>query len=825
MPPTPLDDDKHALCARFENNNFVMHSHQIPLATAVYPAASRAQNHSCAPSAVPLFLFAPATPPRMEDVLVRDVLAGDGIMIPYIDPVLAPSARRERLRASYGFQCPCVQCISPSGIEAQIPDLAERFTNAAFDAAVVHGEELLALYRAVYPPFYPLIGPHLAELAKTAWNAALQAGAAAEEATCMQWAMERVREALERSADSHSRSDAHALWREQLRQPAQLLAWVRRIAFVADYAEHVLGAMLIGVTVSGESASSTYDAQLATVYGQHGLEMPIHVVGVSLPTLFPPNQNDPHAKKMSAARRNTRQSSSIPPNTSTGPGRQQHPQARGRGAPPQNQQPLPGQNIPPRLHRPATGYGGHMPPVNQNPPYAFGTHSSPLQGYYPQQGVYPLMQNFTDYDGEYGDYGDDDVDEEGPRGGPNNDQWPLSVFEPNNTEEPAPPSNDPSASEAPNPDDAPLRRMTRGAEPTITNTEFRDLVPSTSRQVTLSVASDATRPAQERMESVPVNLPSTPVRRTETNTTTSAVSPYNRILNPNDKSKPRLNDQSPPSTTLARAAGFRYRRHIVTQNAFPTRDESDKLISQMVADSSVAVKKGESRLKRYKAEKSYQHDVDKLIRRLGTQVRGSLVKCCRDNCGTVFKLIGLPKAKIIIIVTELLETKAYHFRELKRETEVVNGVEVEKVDGKIISRQGAYRNTLVEYCIRMEYCQNHERMATNEDAGNSFNPVPNEVIALVATAISCALAEWRTGVHLVGKTEFKAHNFKGTYEEHLAALEAMTAEAPDANLAWCSYLFDRCSTGLLNNDPTGTALPVTLTRTELSDYSDIPAAV
>ncbi|EJD46433.1 hypothetical protein AURDEDRAFT_164666 [Auricularia subglabra TFB-10046 SS5] len=543
-----------------------------------------------------------------------------------------------------------------------------------------------------------------------------------------------------------------------------------------------------------------YSQYLATVPGQHGLRMPFHIV-VVYQTLLPPNQNDPQAIKMSSARRTTRQAGLSAPNTSGGPGRQPPPATRGRGAPRQNQQLHQGQGPPSRVRGPVAGYGGYGSPMAQGFPY---DHRSPPppppQLNYAQQNVWDAqMQNFAEQYEEYGEYDDEDFTEDVmPRGGPNNDQWPQSVFEPNNAanhpEELVSSLHDPAPPQGNSPDDAPLRRLTRGAEPAITNTEFRDLIPSTG----------------QRVETVAVTLPTTPVRRAEPSNTRTAYSPYSRVLNPNDKSKPRLYDQSPRSSELAQKAGFRYRKHIIIKSAFPTRDESNKLISQMVADSSVGIEKGEARLKRYKADKSYRVDVDKLV-------RGLLVKCCRDNSGTAFKLVGLPKAKVITIVLEFLETKSYHFREIKRETEIVNGVEVEK-------RQGAYRHPLIEFSIRKLCFQDHERMATNDDAGDSFNPIPNEVIALTATAISCALAEWRTGVHLIGKTLFKEVDYKGTYQEHLAALEAMTAEAPDTNLAWRAYLFQRCSTGLLNNEAAG-EMPVTLTRTELTDYSDIPEAV
>lgn len=84
-PPVCPGLDSHetdALWARFENNNFVVHSHLDPLAAGVYPAASRALNHSCAPNAVPLFLFRSHEPPSMHVVLVHDVRAGDEVRGP-----------------------------------------------------------------------------------------------------------------------------------------------------------------------------------------------------------------------------------------------------------------------------------------------------------------------------------------------------------------------------------------------------------------------------------------------------------------------------------------------------------------------------------------------------------------------------------------------------------------------------------------------------------------------------------------------------------------------------------------------------------------------
>lgn len=524
-------------------------------------------------------------------------------------------------------------------------------------------------------------------------------------------------------------------------------------------------------------------------------------------------------------RRGTRASGgNVPP---AGLGHQRGPPTRGRGAGQRVQHPQPGQHAQPEQHVATGSYGGQPALMVHTPAYPGGHYPAPAPVFYPQQGSSdPRLQNvpFEQYEDDE-EYEQEDFGEGLPRGGLDNDQWSLSIFQPNIADDTTDALNERTAPTGTDPDQAPLRRVTRGAEPAITNTEFRNLVPSTETSVAFAIGADATRPPQAHTETVTLTAPTTPVRRTEASHVALAYSPYKRVLNPNDKSKPRLQDLSPPSTKLAQEAGARYRKYIVTQKGFPTNKERDTTVSQAVADSSVGIEKGERRLLRYKAEKDYQGDVDKVIRRLGTQVRGSLVKFCRDNSGMAFKLIGLPKAKIIIIVTELLDVKAYHFRELKRETEIIDGVEVEKIDGKIIDRLGAYRHLMIEQSIRKEYFQDHERMATNDTAENSFNPVPNEVIAMAATAIHCALDEWRTGVHLIGDCEFKEKIYRPTYQAHLAALEAMSTAAPAANRAWRAYLFQRCSTGLLNNHATGDAPAVTLTRSELTDYSDIPNTV
>lgn len=431
-----------------------------------------------------------------------------------------------------------------------------------------------------------------------------------------------------------------------------------------------------------------------------------------------------------------------------------------------------------------------------------------------QQTTYTEPEQFEDY----GDYQGDEDYEDIPSGGVNNDQWPQSLFMPNGS---APYS---ALAPEPAPEDAPLRRVARAPEPVITHTEFRDLIQPTSQQRAAPSGSNAARHSEVTREVAGPTTPTRPSTAVQGQAQAQAqmpYTPYDRKINDKEASKPKLEDQSPPSTSLVEISGKGYRKHIVTKDGFPNRKDRDTRISQLVATNSLGTEKGERRLKRYKADKLYRLDVDKLIKRLGSQVRGSLVKFLRDTVGPGFNLIGLTKGQIIVVVTELVDTNSYHFRDLTREKEIKDGVEVEKKDGKILVREFAYRHPLIAQAIRKEYFQDHERMGSSDAEDNAFNPIPNATIALVATAIACALSEWRTGVHRAGKTHFRENDFKSLYADHLKALDDMTAAQPDQNIAWRRWLFTTCSSGLLD-DASGPAGSVTLTQTELTDYSDIP---
>ncbi|KDR82823.1 hypothetical protein GALMADRAFT_1348489 [Galerina marginata CBS 339.88] len=217
--------------ARFGNNNFAIHSHLTTIGHGVFPIASRLFNHSCLPNAAAKYSLSPTQSIVMDVVALRDILPGEEICLPYLDPALL-QAREQILELSYGFKCGCPSCLflprigplpepptNPAelsrlgsqlrefigidsimnlkipqvSIEATPPalyqvlresylgNLSETFSRAShegqYDVAHESGLTLLSLYLLLYPVNYPQIGIHLLELAKTTWNSLISLAA------------------------------------------------------------------------------------------------------------------------------------------------------------------------------------------------------------------------------------------------------------------------------------------------------------------------------------------------------------------------------------------------------------------------------------------------------------------------------------------------------------------------------------------------------------------------------------------------------------------------------------------------------------------------
>ncbi|KAH7097309.1 hypothetical protein BKA62DRAFT_624102 [Auriculariales sp. MPI-PUGE-AT-0066] len=80
-------------------------------------------------------------------------------------------------------------------------------------------------------------------------------------------------------------------------------------------------------------------------------------------------------------------------------------------------------------------------------------------------------------------------------------------------------------------------------------------------------------------------------------------------------------------------------------------------------------------------------------------------------------------------------------------------------------------------------------MAVAELTRDKFNPVPIPTIALIATAVQCALHDWTTGIYGPKKNPFRTEAWHAAYKKHVAALEKMKLKNRRLFMAWTRKLY------------------------------------
>eukprot|EP00915_Cephaloidophora_sp_WS-2016_P005352 GHVH01007081.1.p1 GENE.GHVH01007081.1~~GHVH01007081.1.p1 ORF type:complete len:394 (+),score=37.10 GHVH01007081.1:437-1618(+) len=130
----------HALLRRFQANNFVIADlNDIGLANGCLPLNALA-NHACDSSATVVFNLVPMEPPSAKLYASRNVPTSDEITIQYVDKILSPKIRVQRLGELYGFPCDvdCSRCYQPSNRKVSL-DLSRYWYFHSDISPVVNG--------------------------------------------------------------------------------------------------------------------------------------------------------------------------------------------------------------------------------------------------------------------------------------------------------------------------------------------------------------------------------------------------------------------------------------------------------------------------------------------------------------------------------------------------------------------------------------------------------------------------------------------------------------------------------------------------------------
>ena len=145
-PFEPTTSLVESLSSRSLNNHWVVYSSELAaVAHAIYPVASRAFNHSCLPSAAPVYVYSATNEPPVIQIRALAAMDPDDevglsrcrvdkpiryhfrraivskITVPYVDPAQPYKIRQDLLRATYGFTCRCKRCVMDESLMASIP--------------------------------------------------------------------------------------------------------------------------------------------------------------------------------------------------------------------------------------------------------------------------------------------------------------------------------------------------------------------------------------------------------------------------------------------------------------------------------------------------------------------------------------------------------------------------------------------------------------------------------------------------------------------------------------------------------------------------------
>ncbi|KAG1740730.1 hypothetical protein EDD22DRAFT_851776 [Suillus occidentalis] len=240
-------------------------------------------------------------------------------------------------------------------------------------------------------------------------------------------------------------------------------------------------------------------------------------------------------------------------------------------------------------------------------------------------------------------------------------------------------------------------------------------------------------------------------------------------------SKPRMLDQTPVTRAVVKTANCIFRVYVATDNGFPTEDE---IAAHTRASFKRACKdlKQNDILTRFEADAAYAATEAKIVAARPSQIRGELKSKVQSAVAGHFGLHGLSKAMLEVKIAALLHEHAYVFQNPDK-------------------RQGFFRHPIFTEIFGAQWLRKRGE-ATGEYAA-AFNPVPLPTLALIATAIECALRDYVKGFKETrrGFNEFSGDSYRGSYESHLLTLRRQEKKHPQLILKLRRDIFQAAYNG------------------------------
>ena len=170
------------------------------------------------------------------------------------------------------------------------------------------------------------------------------------------------------------------------------------------------------------------------------------------------------------------------------------------------------------------------------------------------------------------------------------------------------------------------------------------------------------------------------------------------------------------------------------------------------------------------------------------QLRGEIKTKAQGAVSGIYGISSqLSKEDIETLVKTLLRKAAFTFRVPEKVRLVYfTFVSANNIFGK---RVGIFANEIFALLLAQQWFDPSKKSSEGVgDYAMSFNPIPSPLIALIATAVECALRCWESGTYK--SVSFTDHDFAKVYRRHSTSLARFEAKQPANFQKLCRTLWE-----------------------------------
>ncbi|KAF7793818.1 hypothetical protein EIP86_004939 [Pleurotus ostreatoroseus] len=268
-----------------------------------------------------------------------------------------------------------------------------------------------------------------------------------------------------------------------------------------------------------------------------------------------------------------------------------------------------------------------------------------------------------------------------------------------------------------------------------------------------STTSESTVPTQQR--AMATSTPSAGHTTTD-KTHDTRETPYTPFKIVPSGKKAREADASPCTKSLLKHSNLNYRVSLAVEEAWPNEADTHNGVKrsfQKACNDSGA----DRRMVRYNKDPVYAKYIGQVGEQRRSQLRGEVKTKAQALVETFYELKG-SCVEIAERVKGLINRKSFTF-------------------AIPATRSGMYGHPIFEHIIARQWFA----QADDEGCGlysSQFNPMPLPVIALVATAVHCALMDWESGKYQSKRNKFEYDVYEPIYREHITSLNMWREKNP-----------------------------------------------